>query len=119
MLVVSKIKISEIEIYPVRPRGGLVGYASCIVNDAFYIGCIGIHTRPNGEDFRLTFPTKTLPNGAQVGCVHPIRRDVGESMRRQIVEKFLEISAKLSNHSRCNERAKVDCKFNKHSLQHT
>ena len=39
------IKLTEIEIVPVRPNKGLVAFASFILNDSFFIGDVAIYTR--------------------------------------------------------------------------
>jgi len=79
--------ISEVQITPVKPKEGLVAFASCVINNQLYIGNIAIYTRPDGNDFRLAYPTKTLPNGKQINCVHPINRQTGEILRKRIVDQ--------------------------------
>ncbi len=78
----NKVMISEVEVTPIKPRGGLVGFASCIVNDSIYIGSIGIHTRPKGG-YRLLYPDK---NG--FGIVHPINALVADLILDSILEKY-------------------------------
>lgn len=109
----NKIIISEIEIIPVKPRNGLVGFASCVVNNQFYLGNIAIYTSPNGKDYRLVYPSKTLPNGKQIQCVHPINRETGEAMREGITEKFQELMDKVTTmQGGCNEKVKSDIHHN-------
>ncbi|GAJ15465.1 unnamed protein product, partial [marine sediment metagenome] len=75
----NKLKISEIQIIPIKPREGLVAFASCIINDVLYLGSVGLYTSPSKPgSFRLVYPSKTLPNGKEVSCFHPITREVGE-----------------------------------------
>ena len=80
--------VSEIEIIPVKPRQGLVAFASCVINDHLYLGNVGIHTRPDGSGYRLVFPVKVLPNGKQIQCVHPVTREAGNLILRAISGKF-------------------------------
>ena len=82
------LTVTEVEIYPVRPRGGLVAFASCVVNGCLYLGKIGIHTRPDGSGYRLVFPIKVLPNGKQLQCVHPVNQETGNLLLQAIVRKF-------------------------------
>jgi DNA-binding cell septation regulator SpoVG len=82
------LKIDEVEIYPVRPRGGLVAFASCVINGSLYLGNMAIHTRADGRGYRLVFPDKTLPNGKLIQCVHPVTREAGELLLQAIVSKF-------------------------------
>jgi len=91
----DKLKISEIQIIPVKPREGLVAFASCIINDFLYVGSVGIYTSPSKPgSFRLVYPSKTLPNGKEVSCVHPITREVGELISKAIIRRFREIASK-------------------------
>ena len=87
-----EIFISEIQIIPIKPKEGLVAFASCVINNAFYLGNIAVYTSPSAQDgFRLVYPTKTLPNGKEIHCVHPINKETGEIIRTAIVEKFNEL----------------------------
>jgi stage V sporulation protein G len=86
------MKISEIEVIPIKPKNGLVAFASCVINNSFYVGNIAIHTSYNCPDgYRLVYPSKILPNGKEVNCVHPINRDAGEVISRAIISRFQEI----------------------------
>ncbi len=82
------LRVDEVEIYPVRPRGGLVAFASCVINGCLYLGNIGVHTRPDGSGYRLVFPMKVLPNGKEIQCVHPVTREAGDLILQAIVTRF-------------------------------
>ena len=69
------MKISEVNIILIKPRNGLIGFASLVVNDALYLGSIGIHQKLNGNGYRLTYPTKKT--GAK------IRRSPGTRQHKQ------------------------------------
>lgn len=91
------IQISEIQIIPVKPKEGLVAFASCVINDSLYIGNIAIYTslqKPN--TYRLVYPSKILPNGKEINCVHPINKKVGELITKAIIGKFKEIMEKVT-----------------------
>jgi DNA-binding cell septation regulator SpoVG len=85
-------KIKEIEIQPIKPINGLVAFASCIYDDAFYFGSIGIYTRPEGG-YRLTFPTKKL-GGISLSIYHPINQAVTILIEETILNKYEEIVSK-------------------------
>lgn len=88
--------ISEIQIIPVKPRDGLIAFASCVVNASLYIGNIAIYTCPSiPDEFRLTYPIKTLPNGKEISCVHPINKKTGEAIRKAIVEKYKKLTQEV------------------------
>ncbi len=91
--------ISEIEIFPLKPKAGLVGFCSFVIFNSIYIGSIGIHTSPNSPDgFRLVFPTKILPNNKEISCVHPINREVGEAIQKAVGKKIQELTEKVKGH---------------------
>ena len=87
--------VSEVEIIPVKPRGGLVAFASCVVNGQLYLGNIAIHTRPDGSGYRLVFPVKVLPNGKEIQCVHPVTREAGEVILQAIGRRFEALVASV------------------------
>lgn len=89
------IQISEIQIIPIKPKDGLVAFASCVINDFLYIGNIAIYTSPSKmEGYRLVYPSKILPTGKEINCVHPITKETGEHISKEIIKKFQEIVAK-------------------------
>lgn len=80
-----------------KPKGGLVAFASCVVNDAIYIGNIAIYTSPSKlEGYRLVYPSKILLTGKEINCVHPINKESGELISKAIIEKYKEILIKVS-----------------------
>jgi len=91
------IQISEIQIIPVKPKEGLVAFASCVINNDIYIGNIAIYTSPSTQSgFRLVYPVKILPNGKEIHCVHPINKEAGELISKAIIEKYKEILLKAT-----------------------
>jgi len=87
--VIVQKKISEIEVVPIKPRNGLVGFASIVFDNSFYFGSIGIYSRPSGS-FRITYPTK----GNGINVFHPINKEVAQQIEEKIVSRFEEISKK-------------------------
>jgi len=87
--------ISEIQIVPIKPRNGLVAFASCVINHSLYIGNIAIYTSPAKEEgYRLVYPSKILPNGKEINCVHPINKEAGSTMAASIIDKYKELLSK-------------------------
>ena len=87
--------INEIQIVPIKPRNGLVAFVSCVLNQSLYIGNIAIYTSPtNREGYRLVYPSKILPNGKEINCVHPINKETGDAILTAIIDKYKEL---LSN----------------------
>lgn len=91
----SEFEISEIQVIPIKPKEGLVAFASCIINSSLYIGNIAIYGSPSTQSgFRLVYPAKILPNGKEINCVHPINKEVGELISKAIIKKFREVISK-------------------------
>ena len=85
----SELLISEIQIIPVKPKDGLVAFASCVINNSLYIGNIAVYTSPtNSEGYRLVYPSKVLPNGKEINCVHPINKEAGEAISHAVIRKY-------------------------------
>ena len=88
-----ELKISEIQIIPIKPKNGMVAFASCVVNGALYIGNIAIYSSPSRLcGYRLVYPSKILPTGKEIKCVHPINKKTGECFSRAILEKFMMLN---------------------------
>jgi len=91
----KEIVISEIQIVPVKPKDGLVAFASCLINDCLYIGDIAVYTSFGEKEFRLVYPSKILPNGKQINCVHPITRESGDLIYEAIISVYKELTEKV------------------------
>ena len=91
------LEISEIRIVPVKPREGLVGFASCVVNGQIYLGGIGIHSDLKNGGFRLVFPAKSLSNGTTIPICHPITKKAGDSLQKAIAEAWERLMASAEN----------------------
>ena len=83
-------EVTEVEINPIKPRDGLVALASCVVDDKFYMGSIGIYTRLEGDGYRLTYPTKKV-GGDSINIYHPINEETGQAIKEAIVSKYEEL----------------------------
>ena len=83
----SSVSISEVEIYPIKPKSGHIGFASFVIDGAFYVGGVGIHTTPSGK-IRLVYPTKMLPNGKELNLCHPINQDAGALVEEAVSQKL-------------------------------
>lgn len=86
--------ISEIEIIPVKPNNGLIGFASFVYNQDFFFGSIGIYTKPQGG-YRLTYPTKNNFN-----LFHPINKDLARQVEQTVISKFEEVMNTDDRHNK-------------------
>lgn len=97
-----KATISEVQITPIKENEGLVGFASFVYNENFYMGSIGIYTRPQGG-YRLTYPTRKVNNG-NFNVFHPINREVAEEVEKAIISKFEDVTKMYVGHDSFNTK---------------
>ena len=90
-------QISEIQIIPIKPQDGLVGFASLVYDNSMYLGSIGIVTRPEGG-YRLTYPTRKI-GPRNINVFHPINKDFAQYIEKQIIMKFEEILEQYDRHN--------------------
>lgn len=84
------MKITEIQIIPIKPNNGLVAFASIVVDGNLYLGSIGIHTRIDGSGYRLTYPTKPI-GGKDLNIYHPINKETSTTIEEAIVNEYKEV----------------------------
>ena len=96
----DSFSISQIDILPVRPQAGLIGFASFVIDDRFFVGNVGIHTRLGGDGgYRLVYPTKVLPTAKRLSCFNPITRDAGDHIERAIADRLEQLSMRSREQS--------------------
>lgn len=95
-----KHKISEIQIVPVKPKNGLVAFASFVLNGIIYLGSIGIMTKLNGG-FRLVYPTKKVGN-KNINFFHPINKEFGYFVENEVLKHFEKVMKKYDRHNSFN-----------------
>lgn len=85
----SNMRISEVNVYAIKPRDGLIAFASVVVDDHLYLSSIAIYTRLDGS-YRLLYPTKKL--GERIlNLFHPISREASKQIEDAIFKKCEEI----------------------------
>ena len=82
-------KVTEIQIIPLKPKDGLVAFASFTFDGSFYFSSIGIYTRPQGG-YRLTYPTRKTFNGS-LPIFHPINKEIAGIIEEAVISKYEEI----------------------------
>ena len=83
----ENLRISQIEIIPFRPKSGHLGFASCVINEQFYLGDIAIFSRPQGG-IRLGFPVKKLANGMTVDICKPLNQGVEKAVEVAVLQRY-------------------------------
>lgn len=84
------MKITEIQITPIKANDGLIAFASCVLDGNVYLGSIGVHKRLDGNGYRITYPTKIVA-GKNFNIFHPINRQASQEIEKAIVSKAEEL----------------------------
>lgn len=85
--MMKPLEISQVEIIPFRPKDGHLGFASCVIDDKFYISDIALFSRPQGG-IRLGYPIKTLSNGITLHIFKPLNRAIEAIIETAITEQY-------------------------------
>lgn len=82
--------VTEVQIKVVKPKDGLLGFASLVINDALYLSSIGVFGRLDGNGYRITYPTKKVGN-TDLQIFHPINKQLSLEIERAIISKAKEV----------------------------
>ena len=82
-------RITEIQIMPIKPKDGLVAFASFVLDNSLYLGSVGIATRLQGG-YRLIYPTKRS-GSKDMNVFHPINKAFAEVVEHEVVKRFEEV----------------------------
>ena len=88
--------ISEIQIVPIKPREGLVAFASLVLNSDIYLGGIGIYTRPGGS-YRLSYPTRKSGT-TDYSIYHPINKAFADELSKEVISKYEKVTKSYDRH---------------------
>lgn len=82
--------IQNIEIIPVKPQNGLMGFASLVLNKSIFLGSIGIFKKKNGNGYRILYPTKKA--GSEQLCIfHPTTQELSKAIESAINIKAIQV----------------------------
>ena len=94
------MQVTEVDIAFVKPKDGLIAFASVVLDDELYLSGIAIHSKLVGSGFRLTYPTRKVGE-TQFSLFHPIRKPIGLAIEQAIAEKLKNVMSKRdAGHSR-------------------
>jgi DNA-binding cell septation regulator SpoVG len=94
------MQVTEVDIAFVKPKDGMIAFASVVLDDQLYLSGIAIHSKLVGCGYRLTYPTRKV-GGTQFSLFHPIRKQVGLAIERAVFEKLKNVMSKCdAGHSR-------------------
>lgn len=92
------MKISEISIDLVKPRDGLIGFASLVIEESIYLGNIGIIKRLEDDSFRLTYPTRKVGE-KDFNIYYPINKEAGKDIEKAVNKRLKEVLKKNDRHN--------------------
>lgn len=95
------MKISEVNITPIKPQDGLIAFASVVVNESLYLGSIAVYTRPDGS-YRLLYPTKKLGERL-INLFHPINNKTSKQIEIAIFKKCEEVFERSNDNDRYSQ----------------
>lgn len=84
------MKITEVQIEFVKPSNGLIGFASLVIDDNFYLSSIAIHKKLNADGYRLTYPNK-----GYFTIFHPINKQTSSKVETAIFGKLNDVMKKV------------------------
>lgn len=88
------MNVTEVDIAFVKPKDGLVAFASVVLDDQLYLSGIAVHRKLNGSGYRLTYPTRKVGT-EQFSLFHPIRRPIGLAIEHAILTKLKNVASKI------------------------
>jgi len=84
------MKITEIQIVPIKPKDGLVAFDSVVIEKGLYLGSIGVHTKLNDSGYRITYPTKKVGKKS-LNIYYPINKETSWAIEKAIIIKIKKI----------------------------
>lgn len=96
--------VSEVQITPVKPRDGLVAFASCVVDNYLYLGSLGVHKRLDGSGYRITYPAKRI-GSQQLHYFHPIRKALSDEIEQAVTRQCVQIFEKSDEQDDRHDKA--------------
>jgi DNA-binding cell septation regulator SpoVG len=91
------MKISEVNLIPVKPKNGLVGFTSFVLDNCLYVSSVAIYTRPNGG-YRCVYPTKQI-GGNNINVFHPINRILAAAIEEKVTKEFEKLIGECNANS--------------------
>ena len=86
----EQVIISELNIVPIKPKDGLIAFASFVIDGKYYVGSVAIFTRIGSSGYRLAYPTKKIGE-KNINIFHPITPEAGKIIEDVITEKVNEL----------------------------
>lgn len=82
----------------ITPYGGIIGFASFVWDETFYMSGIAIHEKRDGSGYRITYPTRKS-NGQTFNIFHPLNRQTSKAIEAAIFQKLKDVINQGCNHA--------------------
>ena len=76
--------VSEINLVPVKPKFGLIAFASFVLFESLYVSSVAVYTRPFGG-IRLVYPRKK-----NLDVCHPIKHELGVLIEEAVADVMVK-----------------------------
>jgi stage V sporulation protein G len=86
----AEMQVTEVEVVFVKPKDGLIAFASVVLDDRLYLSGIAIHRKLVGDGYRLTYHTRKIGN-SQFSLFHPIRKEICRSIEDEVFAKLKDV----------------------------
>jgi len=86
------ITVSEVQIDFIKPKDGLIAFASCVINNTLFLSSIAIHKKLNETGYRITYPKK-----GNFSLFYPIKQGGSREIENKIIEKLKDVMNKVNN----------------------
>lgn len=88
--------ITNIQFIPIKPKAGLVGFASCEINNQYYLGSLGVYSildKPGS--YRITYPCIKIANGRLVKTFSPISEELNQAISSEISNQVAQLMGSI------------------------
>lgn len=84
------MKVTKVEILPIKPQNGLMAFATIELDDQLYINSIGVHRKRDGSGYRITYPNRKIGEQSITIC-HPMKPELSKMIENAISRKVIEL----------------------------
>lgn len=99
------MRVSEVNITPVKPNNGLVGIASVVIDGNIYLNSIAVYTKLDGS-YRLLYPTKIVGSNS-LGLFYPINRMASKTIEDAVFKRCIEVFEGRNEDDRHNQNRRA------------
>src|SRR3989344_5314642 len=90
----QEASISEIQIVPIKPKDGLIAFASFVLDGKYHVSGVAIFTRLGKSGYRLVYPSRK-GGERNINLFYPINQLIGKIIEDAVTQKVDEIFSKL------------------------